>query len=427
MNFSLTTTHTLEDVMSIEIDWESLTTGTDGQALAVSIKDFIHDKFQQIELPRFIRSVEVHSFDFGKECPVAELKDISDPLPQFYEDDEDEANDSEEGESHEDPFASGAPRGAGNMKLNEEINTARHDIAGDGTIGGKLAMPPSIDTRAPSLRAKPGFAGHVTNPILSRAATPGIPGGTSNLSYFHLPLAAGLSGTQTPLAAVAGGTSYFAGWPEQHISQLGIRSRQHSPERYRHAQHEHEYADPSSRPSTADSYADIHPPQVIVDETTSERQGKRLLPDPRDLQIVLHISYSGTVSLSLTAEILLDYPMPSFVGIPLKLNITGLSFDGVALIAYLRKRAHFCFLGPEDAETLVGAEPSTAGHNHGKSKDEKMGGLLREIQVESEIGRKEGGKQVLKNLGKIEKFVLEQVRRIFEDEFVWPNYWTFLV
>ncbi len=56
-----------------------------------------------------------------------------------------------------------------------------------------------------------------------------------------------------------------------------------------------------------------------------------------------------------------------------------------------------------------------------------LGGLLREIRVESEIGRQEGGKQVLKNVGKVEKFVLEQVRRIFEEEFVWPSFWTFLV
>jgi distribution and morphology protein 12 len=57
----------------------------------------------------------------------------------------------------------------------------------------------------------------------------------------------------------------------------------------------------------------------------------------------------------------------------------------------------------------------------------KMGGLLHEIKVESEIGQRENGKQVLKNVGKVEKFVLEQVRRIFEDEFVYPSFWTFLV
>ena len=152
---------------------------------------------------------------------------------------------------------------------------------------------------------------------------------------------------------------------------------------------------------------------------------------PDDLQIVSHISYSGDIRLSLTAEILLDYPMPSFVGIPMKLNITGLTFDGVAILAYIKKKAHFCFLCPEDADALVGGETdlsmSTDADPTAAQRPGKVGGLLEEIKVESEIGDKGNGKQVLKNVGKVEKFILEQVRRIFEDEFVYPSFWTFLV
>ncbi|KAI5302932.1 Mitochondrial distribution and morphology protein 12, partial [Ascosphaera atra] len=59
--------------------------------------------------------------------------------------------------------------------------------------------------------------------------------------------------------------------------------------------------------------------------------------------------------------------------------------------------------------------------------DNAQQSLLRHIQVESEIGRQEDGKQVLKNVGKVEKFVVEQVRRIFDEEFVYPSFWTFLV
>ena len=120
--------------------------------------------------------------------------------------------------------------------------------------------------------------------------------------------------------------------------------------------------------------------------------------------------------------------MPSFVGIPLKLQITGLSFDGVALLAYLmqrdsgKRRVCFCF--------LEGGGEGGEGNENGRGKAKGgvgMGLLLREIRVESEIGRQEDGKVVLKNVGKVEKFVLEQVRRIFEEEFVWPSFWTFLV
>ena len=155
---------------------------------------------------------------------------------------------------------------------------------------------------------------------------------------------------------------------------------------------------------------------------------------PEDLQVVAHVQYSGDIKLSLTAEILLDYPMQSFVGIPLKLNITGLTFDGVAILAYIKKRAHFCFLSPDDADALVGGESNLDSFQANAQlsgsqsvQRPRIGGLLEHIKVESEIGDKGSGKQVLKNVGKVESFVLEQVRRIFEDEFVYPSFWTFLV
>lgn len=422
-----------KNVMSIDIDWQTLTTGPEGLALAESIKAFVHDKFQQVELPRFIRSVQVHSFDFGKECPVVQLKDICDPLPEFYADDDDDDDDDEtDGDGPEEDQADQSRQSGESLGRTEE---AHRPINTNGYPHHPSPLPSTsrpgfIETRPAGLRPNLGLTDHISTPFLSRSNTPGIPGGTSNLSYFHLPLGAGMSGSQTPLAAVAGGTPYSAHWDHHGVSSdLQPRDRLHHPE--------FSYPDPSSRPSTAESYQESHAhteTQNIPDAFESTSCGKTVIPDPMDTQIVLHTSYSGTVRLSITAEILLDYPMPSFVGIPLKLNITGLSFDGVALIAYLRKRAHFCFLSPDDAQALVGVE----GHNYdgghtrqggrdSNAENDRLGGLLREIRVESEIGRKEGGKQVLKNVGKVEKFVLEQVRRIFEDEFVWPSFWTFLL
>lgn len=157
---------------------------------------------------------------------------------------------------------------------------------------------------------------------------------------------------------------------------------------------------------------------------------------PEDLQIVFHVSYSGDVRLTMTAEVFLDYPMPSFVGIPLTINITGLTFDGVGIVAYLKRRANICFLAPEDADALVGAqavdlsspdETPVAPLTQEQTASRKVGGLIEDIKIESEMGELEGGKQVLKNVGKIEKFLLEEIRRVFEDEFVYPSFWTFLV
>ena len=411
--------------MSIELDWDHLTTGQEGQDLADSIRDFIHDKFQQVQLPRFIRSVHIHSFDFGKESPVVELKDISDPLPQFYEDGSDDED--EEDQADVDGRSGDAPNG-GPGPPNTYAGSSEGRLSTADLNGSPQGRPQSLLERR-LLPLHTGFAlsDHLATPI-SRSATPGILGSTSNInSYFNLPLSAGLSRVQTPLAAVASGTSI-----NQYLEQSRLATNQYHPLETSGMGH----PDPSPRPQTLANDANDPRFSATGGLEGQPKTSQDTVSSPYDTQITLHISYTGSLSLTLTAEISLDYPMPSLVGIPVKLSITGLSFDGVALLAYLKKRAHFCFLGREDAQILLGSDSSglrgdeddTDGTHDNKAFDvDKLGGLLREMKVESEIGRMENGRQALKNVGKVEKFILEQVRKIFEDELVWPSWWTFLV
>jgi mitochondrial distribution and morphology protein 12 len=397
-------------------------------------------------------AVRVHSFEFGDVCPTVLLKDVCDPLPEFYEDSEDSEREGIEGDRVEANHDNVAVAVGGAQPKDSFLERREHEQATTSGYEGTISRP-TIDTRLPLLRSSASLADHLASPLLSRSATPGIPGGTSSLTYFHLPLGAGLSGTQTPLAAIGGnGMSHglFSDNPAYSWEYSRPRTSAHQTD------YDSTYTDPSTRPSTAHSYMQSSPQKSSRSRAYSDARSTdvppspdghhQYEPSPTDLQIVLHITYSGNVRLSLTAEILLDYPMPSFVGIPLQLKITGLTFDGVAILAYLRKKAHFCFLGQEDAEALIGAESLIDLHDENEeSRDEpgvsaaerkskaagtgrgKLGGLLQEIRVESEIGQREGGRQSLKNVGKVESFVLAQVRRIFEEEFVYPSFWTFLV
>lgn len=525
--------------MSIDLNWETLTTGPDGEALAHSIRDFIHTKFQSVPLPRFIKSVTVHDFEFGTTPPELELKDITDPLPDFYEenpaaDDQDSEEDLDDDEDDNDTAHESRTDGSSTAipSISDDFRTHATDrMRGYGYGGGGpgmrppvprlSAIPPHIGTGLPMRGISPGpNYQDLGSPFLG-TSTPGIPGGTSNLNYFHSHLTGGLSGTQTPLAAVAGaqlgnnnnnnnnnhyhnynnhhpqtwspdlgGSSPIsistAGFPDpagRHPSVDGrapSHSRNPSQSSISVMEFHHGAANPSpisltqaqalrekssvstfapttssagtSRPATRDnthaanntsasaSTSALLAGSAIAEDdeqqqdAAPDQEQPRRFREPRteDIQAVFRIKYSGDVKLLLTADILLDYPMPSFVGIPLRLSITGLSFDGVGVVAYIRKRVHFCFLSPDDALAAIGADENdreTASEENSAAglRPSKMGGLLQEIRVESEIGQREGGKQSLKNVGKVERFVLEQVRRIFEEEFVYPSFWTFLV
>ncbi|KAL0935218.1 Mitochondrial distribution and morphology protein 12 [Colletotrichum truncatum] len=426
--------------MSIELNWETLTTGPDGEALALRIRDFIHTKFQAVPLPRFIKSVKVHDFEFGTIAPELELKDITDPLPDFYEENPDIEDDEEEEDAVEEP-----PLPPPQQHVPRELSAAERRRQRE-----EASLPPRLRTHA--LR---GQSGDFPSPFLG-VSTPGILGGASNLHYFQSHLGTGWSGTQTPLAAVAGahhrldssamaspvGSPLLNGYSpshSRHASQSSISVSDFNPAAFaqQNQQQQQDLREKASvstlaptsagasRPPTRDTHiaSGSAPIEEEEDEEAPDENAPRFRePKPDDLQAVFRIRYAGDVRLRLTAEILLDYPMPSFVGIPVQLSVTGLTFDGVGVMAHIRKRIHFCFLSPEDAVTAVGADeagPSEPG--------KRFGGLLQEIQVESEIGLRDGGKQSLKNVGKVERFVLEQVRRIFENEFVYPSFWTFLV
>ncbi|KAI8227563.1 Mitochondrial distribution and morphology protein 12 [Colletotrichum sp. SAR 10_99] len=424
--------------MSIDLNWETLTTGPDGEALALRIRDFIHTKFQAVPLPRFIKSVKVHDFEFGAIAPELELKDITDPLPDFYEENPDIEDDEEEDEDVPEPTPP-TPQQVPSELRAAERRRQMEDIS----------VPPRLRTHP--LR---GQSGDFPSPFLG-VSTPGILGGTSNLHYFQSHLGTGWSGTQTPLAAVAGAhmgnrldTSAVVSpvsspllngcspSHSRHASLSSISPSDFNPAAFAQQQQLQDLREKASvstlaptsagasRPPTRDTHvpADSAPIREEEDEEQDENAPRFREPRPEDLQAVFRIRYAGDVRLRLTAEILLDYPMPSFVGIPVQLSVTGLTFDGIGVMAHIRKRVHFCFLNPEDAATAVGVDeagPTEPG--------KRFGGLLQEIQVESEIGLRDGGKQSLKNVGKVERFVLEQVRRIFENEFVYPSFWTFLV
>ena len=407
--------------MSIEVNWERLTGGPEGDALAESITAFIHDRFQQVRLPRFIRSVQVHSFKFGSIAPQVEVKDVCEPLPDFYDTDDDDDSPSGEPAGKNTEYQTGQT--TSHVAPEDAFNRYQQSAQPRAKDQDSFSKPPrsQINTTIPpdqQIRGQPD-----TPASLSGLHGPkgGIPGGTSNLSYFHLPLSAGLSGASTPMGA---GTR-FGGSLLSHLQHNASSSYLH---------------DLQSLPL----------PQMDPNHRVPEVAGP---PSPdqnaSDLQIVTHLQYDGDVKLSLTAEVMLDYPMESFVGIPLQLNVTGMTFDGVAILAYIKHKAHFCFLAPEDADALIGGEKANevgedekSSHlidevQHGEQggrekgsgakKEKPVGGLFEEIRVESEIGEREKGRQVLKNIGKVEKFVLDQVRRIFESELVYPSFWTFLV
>ncbi|KAI5288856.1 Mitochondrial distribution and morphology protein 12 [Ascosphaera aggregata] len=511
--------------MSFDINWEEATSGPDGEELAERIRSFIHDKFQQISLPRFIRSVQVTSFNLGKVPPELEIKDLSDPFTDFYEaesdNDDDDDDDSGEGRVTSDTEDRGSLTSRHRrhaeypLRENDSLQSEHRwsiepsSSLRDGQLDGTLHLHPLLTHRASGQQTTAATA-NATAPATAaispptrlgspmgdqfnayrffpRTGTSGILGGASgSMRYYHYPALGGLPGTSTPLAAVARGGAGGARYSHREVGNiteadasidydketLAYGDADKSISRYLSEAEEYaqrttdmnqrpEQNDQSARsyrqdggsPSTMGNIAEppfgasssspsssppphlhLHlfpsqheddlPPASYANGSSDTSSPHRRMRERKaeDFQVFCHVKYAGDIQLSITAEILIDYPMPSFVGLPLKLNITGMAFDGIAVIAYIRKKIHLCFLSPEDADAYLGPKPENSSDTIetaetaataataaatstlvGQREDRQPfryssrrgaeQSLLRHIQVESEIGRQGDGEE----------------------------------
>ncbi|KAJ7087359.1 hypothetical protein B0H15DRAFT_781409 [Mycena belliarum] len=164
----------------------------------------------------------------------------------------------------------------------------------------------------------------------------------------------------------------------------------------------------------------------------------------------LNINWNADLRITLTTSLLINYPSPMFMSLPIKLSVTGLVFTGEVAIAYEgeRRRVHLCILDdldpygpaaggnrrkrdsvdstPSDGEPDTLDSPMGGAYPRAASKPLPVGQrLLPSIYIESEIGQTD--KHVLKNVTRVERFIQDVVRKTVEEELVFPNFHTLVM
>lgn len=156
-----------------------------------------------------------------------------------------------------------------------------------------------------------------------------------------------------------------------------------------------------------------------------------------DIQFVLEIDYSGDASIEITVNLLVNYPSTHFITLPIKLKITDLVIHSLAVVAYLENSVFLSFLCDlNDTESDYFSSPQrpnsdSLGTHHslpnggnitdyGTSGNKERMDVIKSVKIDSEIGEIETN--VLRNVGKVEKFLVEQLRSIIRDETAWPSW-----
>ena len=137
-----------------------------------------------------------------------------------------------------------------------------------------------------------------------------------------------------------------------------------------------------------------------LNNSQDQQEDAKITKSSWDAQIELSITYKGDMKMTINTELIINQPTPNFMSLPCKLTLTKTSLQANAVIAYLDQSINFCLLEPEEGTRI-----------------------LKDLTIESVIG--DNNRQVLKNVGRIEKFIVQQMTDLLEENVVFPNYHSF--
>ncbi|KAJ3888215.1 mitochondrial distribution and morphology protein 12 [Lentinula edodes] len=383
--------------MSIDLEWVKL-----DSTLSLTLVNILNRQLSTTARPSFIGPVEVTSIEFGTTAPDIELVDLRDIYRDFLEDDEDDENElkatvgtEEDDEAFEWVSRKAARREEG-LAFQQQPQFAR------GPMNMFASTPtlhsPAMETWNPSLSSlvdhRPSYASW-SSPGPSSPFRQTVSNNPIN-SNFVVPIPPYLGFNQN---IVQNGPP-----PSSNESSLSNQR------------------EPSDSPPPPPPAANNYP----------------------NLQLHLHINWHSDLRITLTTSLLINYPSPMFMSLPIKLSVTGLVFTGELAVAYEgeRGRVHLSILDDLDpyglaAERSKGDPPPSASatppddesesiHPPRPAKPLPVGQrLLPSIFIESEIGQTD--KHVLKNVNRVERFIQDVIRKAVEEELVFPNFHTLVL
>lgn len=388
--------------MSVELDWNQLT------PLSANLVDTLNRLLSTSQRPSFIGPITINSFDFGHVPPEVDLVDVQNIYRDFLDDgDEEKAAEIKEQASTSPPMKKEdegdyewiSRRGIGKAYAADSLNyhyLPPHIRYGAGPASGSVKLAEGTSARRiPDEYVSPG-----ESEVLGGARA-------SNPNAASAPFVASES---VSTADRRERKSFYVG--EREDGSNGSRSS--SPQ-------------PDSPPPMPEK--PLPPLAQSADE---------------DIQLHFKIHHESNLRINLTTSLLINYPSPLFMSLPMTLTVVGMVFNGEVILAYeaSKRRIHLCILDDQDPygprscsrptpPSVEGAtSPLSPSNSYGymsssATKEPAGQRLLPSIFIESEIGQAD--KHVLRNVSRLERFIQDMIRKTLEEELVWPNFHTILL
>ncbi|KAG7665002.1 uncharacterized protein J8A68_001467 [[Candida] subhashii] len=388
--------------MSFDINWNKL---IEDDSINKAIQLFLDKQFQKIKLPNYISNLSVTDFHLGDIPPDLTIRHIGDPFDEFYTEEQELPTPPIPPQQQQQQQPPQPTDEDDHCSYNEDEDNEEDNVDDDDYVNGLASITermgifnfnqPLTSTAMPTTTPSKQSSTTATS-----SATPNSTNNRSrdSLSMLHPPL-----GVNTIIGIGAPTTKTGSDTPTTILNQ--------------------NYRLPS------------------LPKITSKRKS---LQDENDIQLIVEINYKGNLHINLIVNLLVNYPSPNFISLPIKLHITDIVIHSIATIAYLKKSIYLSFLCDITDESsdyfshqpIPKSTPLSNVNSGGNFVDYYSGGgaaggaggdsikeridIIKKIRIESEIGEVENN--VLRNVGKVEKFLIEQLRNLIRDEIAWPSW-----
>ncbi|KAL3231672.1 Mitochondrial distribution and morphology protein 12 [Nakaseomyces bracarensis] len=160
------------------------------------------------------------------------------------------------------------------------------------------------------------------------------------------------------------------------------------------------------------------------DETGAEER-QHVERKESDVQFLMELEYKGDISLTLTAELVLNYPVEKFMTLPLKITISSIGLHSLCLISYVSRQLFVSMLCDvsdpilDDVDCVLDPNGPVLLTNR---PFERIS-IIRSMKIETEIGDqyKEDG-STLRSVNQLEEFIKQKMKDFLRKELAWPSW-----
>lgn len=353
--------------MSFDINWETIYTD---EGLRASLKDFLNEKLTSIDLPKYMKDLQIVEVNLGSKSPRLTIRDIDYPFAEFYQQDDTEFDQNSANMPNRPDKDN---RNRSQSITNAEQRKRKHAVLKPQVVK-KTVSESSYPLRSAGLRTSSPIGIHSTADLFMPCpGSPYLPG-------LHNGVGIGAFGAREGDAGSQNGS--LGSSIEPNVSIDGIQSEEAGIK----APLETLQANPMASQESRSAAEQNTGPEVRTDgknERNSTGKGEN------DIQFTLDLEWGSNIYVEVTCSLMVNYPSPGFITLPVRLKISDLTIHSLAVLAYLKHRVFVSFLCDLDEDfDAADADPLKATRRSTVTDASTADGFLNTEDLGSESGNR---------------------------------------